>query len=357
MSNLVIREVNQVIIIDYRTYRLKSGSRFEGTEMEGIRSDVETGDIGQPLCSTVMYKGEYFGARLERLRNGRNSASIWMSRRSGDRMRKTNERKCTRLICDEEVTKHHSILTKLVIVTRKAARDMGSVVYERPAKKFRTSIRMKKRSVVPEVDVSAFAPEAEHVLYEDVLIWKARRKGKGKNGRSHAPRMGRIGVGKKLRRTRKRRVVNISQFRLFDDVGDSTRRANIRMVQDIGGKGRNQDVDTDGTSDRDKFCRSLDLAYSCTNFLYNGWKDLPFLRCCGGKRTKQKYVCLSTLRLTRRLINGRTVKFVMVNIIVEEQARKLRNICIRREVGNGYGAGDERNDDAGRDFHETERYL
>lgn len=47
---------------------------------------------------------------------------------------------------------------------------------------------------------------------------------------------------------------------------------------------------------------------------------------------RQKYVCVSTLRLKRTLYDERVVLSIMVNLIIEEESRKLRNICIHREV-------------------------
>lgn len=144
------------------------------------------------------------------------------------------------------------------------------------------------------------------------------------------------------RRTRRRIVVHLSQFNMFQIPGESGSNQNMDMVENLGDK---SEECRDGGSEREKFCRSLDLACSCTDFLFNGWSNLPFFRCCGGKRWNQKSVCVFTLRLKRTLRTGCVVTYVMANIIIEEESRKLRNICIRREVDSGYivNAVDEQN--------------
>lgn len=336
MGNLVIICVRRSSEINFAFRRVAMNMEEGHCCREEERSAVDSiySNVGEPLCRTVLYKRESCGERLLRLRNMRSSSNIWMSRRTGDRLRKAHERKFTRLISDAGVTEHHSVSTKVLIVTRKNASDRGCVVYDRPVGKFRTTLRMKKkRPSVPDVDACEMLPESEEMVYEDIVLGKPKRVVKGRSGASNASITWKRKETKKSRRTPKRRVINLSQFRMFDDLGESRSGRKTSMVEDIGGQGTNEDVDTGSTCEREKFCKSLDLAYSCTNFLYNGWREVPFLRCCGGKRMKQKYVCVSTLRLNRTLKNGSTVVSVMFNLIIEEQSRKMRNVCIRREAG------------------------
>lgn len=65
--------------------------------------------------------------------------------------------------------------------------------------------------------------------------------------------------------------------------------------------------------------------------LFNGSIEVPFLRCSGWQRRNQKYVNVSTVRMMRKLVNGDEVKSVIVSTVVEEESRKVWNICARRE--------------------------
>lgn len=278
---------------------------------------------------------------MQRIRSLRNA--IWVHRGTGERLRKTFQTFCTRLISEGKVTEHHTICTKLGKVRRSDVEDGGRTTYSRAIGKFRTVIRMTRGPVGRSEDDET---QEENIVYRDVhldLDKTRTRRGRGNYGKRRA------GIGKKRqsRRTRKRRIVDLSQFTMFHANDGSGVQSKTEMVQDVIGRrgergmvGINQDS---GLSEREKFSTSLDLALSCTDFLYNVWSDVPFIRSCGGRRMRQKYVCVSTLRLKRILRNERVVISVMVNLIIEEESRKLRNICIRREVLEGRTEGGEVN--------------
>lgn len=46
----------------------------------------------------------------------------------------------------------------------------------------------------------------------------------------------------------------------------------------------------------------------------------------------QKFVGVCTWRLKRNVVNGGTLRSIVVNIVVGEYSRKIRNICVRREI-------------------------
>lgn len=71
------------------------------------------------------------------------------------------------------------------------------------------------------------------------------------------------------KRTRTRRVVNLSQFRLFDVTRERENNSKTGMVADIV-QSTDDDARSDVCSEREKFSRSLDVACSCTDFLYSG---------------------------------------------------------------------------------------
>lgn len=138
-----------------------------------------------------------------------------------------------------------------------------------------------------------------------------------------------INSGGTRRKRRRRLSVSIDKFKLF--------RTNGNQLQDGSRRGLGKGWDA-GMTDEDKFRKSIRASEWCTVSLQEAWKNVSFLRCSGGMRRDQKFICIGTVRMKRLMVDGGSELVVMLSVLVEEEFRKLRALTVRAEKridGNG----------------------
>lgn len=211
-----------------------------------------------------------------------------------------------------------------------------------------------------EQELGELSRRRDQVEYIDISIgdnirqWRVARR-RGIDG-------GEQGIVKRRRRLRQRRMVALKDFKLFENSGNhgsndenegqtgvgseqtgasdpSTPSAPSgstlqegNMLQDSEAHGRVQDLESGITTQRDKFKKSIEECNRCADLLFNGWADVQFLRFSGGRRRNQKYRCVSTVRMCQKNSDGKWQVTVILNLTIEEESRKVSNICIRRDV-------------------------
>lgn len=128
--------------------------------------------------------------------------------------------------------------------------------------------------------------------------------------------------GRKSAKRRTRLSVSIDKFKLFGTNGteleDRVRR----------GLGKGWDA---GMTEQEKFCKSIRASEWCTVSLQEAWRNERFLRCSGGMRRDQKFICVATVRLKRLLYDGGSEMVLILSVLIEEESRKVRMLTIRRQ--------------------------
>lgn len=65
---------------------------------------------------------------------------------------------------------------------------------------------------------------------------------------------------------------------------------------------------------------------------FNGDRNqLPFIRCKGGKKLKQKYVPVAIVRLKQNHEGGGRRLSVIIFLIIEQESKRVRNLVVRAE--------------------------
>lgn len=126
-------------------------------------------------------------------------------------------------------------------------------------------------------------------------------------------------VSEGLQTRRRRRHVNLEKFELFCPEGISIKNGKKGGWAPVAG------------SEEDKFNVSINATAACMTQLQEGWIGVPFLRCSGGRRRNQKFICMGTVRMKRKLFNGGMRTSVVCSIVVEEESKKIRTMTVRSE--------------------------
>lgn len=127
----------------------------------------------------------------------------------------------------------------------------------------------------------------------------------------------------KLKRKRRRRMVNLDEYVLFN----WTRRA----VSDAVGNNETTSGSEGGYTEEEKFERSLSACMECLFKLHMEWKDVPFFRCSAINRRNQKFICVCTSRTKKMVRNGVVEMTAMLSIVIEEESKKIRKLTLRLE--------------------------
>lgn len=318
----------------------------------------ESDEVGNHLCRILHRKEESMTERKSRRASEvRNYGTVWMKRECGSGIRRTAHRMCLRICRENEYMEHYFGRTEVRKYGRtvsgagegterneqgKGNRFLGS---------FRTQLQLKRKNIDPRTNEPKNGVEGvESIKYMDVVIGYARRR------RTVVRRRGiegiRNGIVKRRSRLRQRRMVPLSEFRLFEESNESnvddesgrTESGGQEEDDEVGVDdcvnssdegvmgnaisdvvaGGNSDAQSNGTVnsgnlERVKFSRSIEECSRCADLFFTGWADVKFLRCSGGRKRNQKYVCVSTVRMFTKRNNGDEVMSVIVNLIVEEE--------------------------------------
>lgn len=81
-----------------------------------------------------------------------------------------------------------------------------------------------------------------------------------------------------------------------------------------------------------KFERSVAGLEWCIAKPNQQWERVQFLRCSGGTRRDQKFICVVTTRIGRNLFCGGNRLTVLVAFILEEDSKRMRTVNERKEV-------------------------
>lgn len=121
------------------------------------------------------------------------------------------------------------------------------------------------------------------------------------------------------KRKTRRRFVSLEHFDLFSRDGKS--------MKPIKKDGWNPNAGTE----EQKFYSSIDESMICIPQLQETWRDIPYMRCRGGRRRNQKFICVTTVRMKRVMFNGGNTVSVLFSLILEEDSKKIRTLNVRRE--------------------------
>lgn len=119
---------------------------------------------------------------------------------------------------------------------------------------------------------------------------------------------------------RKRCRISIEQFTMFGKNG-------VDLDSRSSDRGNSQVVLTD----EQKFSKSIKDSQWCMASLQDVWEETPFIRCSGGKRRDQKFICVATVRMKRNLFGGGHSICVLLSLILEDESTKARTLTVRNE--------------------------
>lgn len=95
-----------------------------------------------------------------------------------------------------------------------------------------------------------------------------------------------------MKRPRRRRcTVSIEHVLLFGPDGREIAERNRSGVKN-------------GLTPETKFKKSIRATMWCTISLQKDWRETLFLRCSGGERRDQKFICVGTVRMKPHFYNG-----------------------------------------------------
>lgn len=120
-------------------------------------------------------------------------------------------------------------------------------------------------------------------------------------------------------------MANLDQLKLFSE--DGRRNGNTEMVKDWEGNGILMHLlmmgERKGRSFADHWTSPIPARISST-------VDVEMYRIFGvaEEGAVRKYVCVSTVRMKRKLMDGGTISSTMVNISVEEESRKKKTFVL-----------------------------
>lgn len=165
----------------------------------------------------------------------------------------------------------------------------------------------------------------------NTMVRRRRGRKRRRGGRRGGTQDEDDGDERPRRRSRRCRI-GIEHFRLFGNDGTELEVRNPSSVRF-------------GLSAEDKFRKSISATLRCTFSLQNRWTENTFLRCSGGERRDQKFICVATVRMKRLLFNGGGHRLsVVVSIIIKEESNKVRSLNVRREECVSSSGATERGD-------------
>lgn len=284
----------------------------------------------------------YAERRMRRLNRSKNGFRVAVTS-DGGRVRKSSRILSYRINLNGVCSDHLFCRVEGRVLSRIEAmrlkRELAVQVAVRPVGKFRMQCTYSGGRTAREMNRSEDAISRriwkEVVCVEEIIVeegeghMRNRRNGGIRNEGSSNMLTGigrRSAPVKKKRRSRKRRMISVEDFYLFNlDTGAVVGRQ-VEQGTRIG------------MDETERFESSVDECLQCLSKLYTKWTEIPFFRCSGGRRRNHKFCCVMTLRLRSRTEEGLSLYSVIISSVIEEDGGKIRNITLRAEKlydGNG----------------------
>lgn len=310
---------------------------------------TENGAASSSFLRTVEVRGigsfkEHLERRKDRLRK-LNGIRLTVRKEDRARLRKSSKLCSYRInkngVCSEHVfCRTEQIFVGKFHLMRTRRRGRSTVLKKKAVGKFRSKCTFFGTGRLDdEIGVGEDSREKEMVeCLEEVIVddsLEATESGSGENSSAVATRRRRLkgrrkegileGMGRRHTkpeetRIRKRRMVNVENYVMF----------NLGRIAPTGNS-INGNVNESGLSEQAKLNQSFEECSLCIQKLYTTWSELPFFRCSGGRRRNHKFSCVSTLRMKRNVTSDGTLYCAIISFVIEEQSNKIRNITIRKE--------------------------
>lgn len=260
---------------------------------------------------------------------------VWVSEKDRSRIRKKRGNEMFKRIYGDKEIVLHAARTNTWKEERKRGTNLRRFGYEtgkvKSYGKDRTQYVLRRKKVGEQLgeqsNVCTENYEVVNVMGEtrnskrrvETVEVSGTEEGRTSRERKQRRRTKRVNTMENVKKRRNRRLVSLEQFELFNGDGKSMKPSTRGGWAPKAG------------TEEEKFNRSMNI---CGSFLFQmqeRWKDIPFIRCNGGRRRNQRFICMTNVRMKRNLFGGGCRHSVICSMVVEEQSRKVRALNIRIE--------------------------